>query len=124
MSIATMSARTHSMTPGDELIGSLTPERVKLAVTYAGAQSIESSYLEAQHWLTYALNTGIPANAFRQVCAAFEECEHIESGDLDFWFGGPNTEAHREALRQTSDETLAETISRCTNLLVTELGLR
>jgi hypothetical protein len=118
-----MSARVHTMTPEDELIGSMTRERVSLLVRAAGAMSVEKTTREARYWLSYALGIEVPLSRFDQVCWAFAERERLEDGDLEFWYSVPNTPAHRLAMQTASEETIAETIELCASRLATELEL-
>jgi hypothetical protein len=123
MSIATMSAKTHTMTPQDELIGSLTLERVSLLVRAAGAMSVEKTGREARYWLAHMLDIEVPVSRFDQVCWAFAERELLEDGDLEFWFGVQNTDSLRLAMQVTSEETIASAIAICAQRLATDLGL-
>lgn len=123
MSIATMSIKTHEMTPQDELIGSMTRERVSLLVRAAGAMSVEKTAREARYWLAHMLDIEVPASRFDQVCWAFAERERLEEGDLEFWFGVPNTTANRLAMQITSEETIAGTIAICAQRLSADLEL-
>jgi hypothetical protein len=122
MSIATMSRRLHEMTPEDELIGSLTRERVTLAVRYAGAQALEDIG-EARRWLAFALGTDIQDATFVQLSMAFEQRERVEEGDLEFWHGVPNTEANRERLRFGMDNAIEVTVAVLAQRLCSQLGV-
>ena len=119
MSIATMSARVHAMTPQDELIGSLTKERITLAVRYAGSQAVESTE-EAKHWLAYALNTDIPLS-FHTLASAFERREQLEDCDLEFWYD--ETEDQRERLQVKADASIDYCVNYLTNQLCSQLGI-
>jgi hypothetical protein len=121
MSIATMSARVHALTPQDELIGSLTKERIELAVRYAGAQAIEG-ISEARHWLAYALTTDIPLSFF-SLASAFEKREQLEDCDLEFWYELANTEANRAAMQAKADYSIDYCVRHLTAILCTQLGL-
>lgn len=123
MSIATLSARIHELTPGDELIGSLTKERVTLAVRYAGANAVED-IAQARHWLAYALNTEVTAKEFHKVAMAFEARERLEDSDLEFWHGLPNTHANREYLQDTAEASIDYSVRQLTNRLCTELDVQ
>lgn len=122
MSIATMSARVHAMTPQEELIGSLSRERVTLAVRYAGAQAVEDIG-EARRWLAYALGTDISESQFVQLAMAYEQRERTEDADLEFWFEVPNTIANREAVQANADEAIERTVAVLTNRLCAQLGV-
>ena len=121
MSIATLSARVHAMTPQDELIGSLTKERIELAVRYAGAQSLEGTE-EAKHWLAYALNTNIPLSFFT-LATAFERREQLEDCDLEFWYELRNTEANRVAMKAKAEYSIDYCVRHLSAILSTQLGI-
>ena len=116
-----MSARVHAMTPQDELIGSLTKERITLAVRYAGAQSLEGTE-EAKHWLGYALNTDIPL-PFHTLATAFEKREQLEDCDLEFWYDIANTEANREAMKAKAEYSIDYCVRHLTAILCSQLGI-
>jgi hypothetical protein len=122
MSIATMSARVHALTPPDELIGSLTKERVELAVRYAGAQSLEGTE-EARHWLGYALGTDVPAVTFAGLAQAFENREQLEECDLEFWYDLAHTEANLAAMKAKADCNIDYCVRHLTAILCTQLGV-
>jgi hypothetical protein len=122
MSIATMSARVHAMTPQDELIGSLTKERIELAVRYAGAQSLEG-ITEARHWLGYALGTDVLAVTFAGLAQAFENREQLEDCDLDFWYDIANTEANRAAMKVKAEYSIDYCVRHLSTILCTQLGV-
>lgn len=121
MSIATMSARVHAMTPQDELIGSLTKERIALAVRYAGAQSLEG-IAEAKHWLGYALNTDIPLS-FVTLAIAFEKREELEDCDLEFWYEIANTEENRIAMKAKAEYSIDYCVRHLTSQICFDLGV-
>jgi len=121
MSIATMSARVHNMIPKDDLIGSLTKQRIELVVRYAGGQSLEGTE-EARRWLAYALNTDIPVS-FHTLAVAFERREQLEDCDLEFWYELANTEANRDALKDKADASIAYCVDHLTNILATQTGV-
>jgi hypothetical protein len=120
MSIATMSARVHALTPQDELIGSLTKERIELAVRYAGAQSLEGIE-EARHWLAYALGTDVPTVTFAGLAAAFERREQLEDCDLEFWYDIANTEANRAAMQAKAEYGIDYCVRHLSSILSHEL---
>jgi len=122
MSIATLSARVHAMTPQDELIGSLTKERIALAVRYAGAQSVEDPG-EAHRWLAYALGTEVPNYLFMKVALAYEQRERLEDCDLEFWYEMPSTASNRERLQANADKAIEFEVARLTTRLCTQLGV-
>lgn len=122
MSVATLSRRVHAMTPEDELIGSLTRERVTLLVQEAGNLSL-ADYMAGKCWLAYALNTDIPINAFDQLAAAFRQAEETKDCDLEYWYDVPNTPENREALQKGADMTIDHCVILLTNRLCTQLGL-
>jgi hypothetical protein len=121
MSIATMSARVHALTPQDELIGSLTKERIELAVRYAGAQSLEGTE-EAKHWLAYALGTDVPL-AFYTLATAFERRDQLEDCDLEFWYELANTEANRAAMQAKAEYSIDYCVRHLSAVLCTQLGV-
>jgi len=116
-----MSARVHNMIPQDELIGSLTKERIELVVRYAGSQSLEGIQ-EARHWLAYALGTDIPVS-FATLAAAFERREQLEDCDLGYWYELPNTEANRDALKDKADASIDYCVRHLTAILCHQLGV-
>jgi hypothetical protein len=122
MSIATMSAKAHALIPQDELIGSLTRERVQLAVRYAGAQAIED-FETARHWLAYALGTDVPFGTFDRLTEAFQQREWLEYCDLEFWHDTRNTENNRYALKVKADETVTYCVASLSNVLCSQLGV-
>jgi hypothetical protein len=121
MSIATMSARVHALTPQDELIGSLTQERIELAVRYAGGQSLEGIE-EAKHWLAYALGTDVPL-PFYSLATAFDQREQLEDCDLEFWYELRNTEANRAAMQAKADYSIDYCVRHLTAILCAQLGV-
>jgi hypothetical protein len=121
MSIATMSARVHALIPQDELIGSLTKERIELAVRYAGGQSLEGTE-EAKHWLAYALGTDVPL-PFYSLAAAFERREQLEDCDLEFWYELANTEANRAAMQAKAEYSIDYCVRHLTAILSHDLGV-
>lgn len=124
MSIATMAAKTHAMTPEDELIGSMTRERVSLLVRYTGAHKfLEDGYLPAKLWLAHMLDTEVPESAYDTLIAAFTTANMMEDVDLELWYDLPNTEANRERLQKQADEVVTNCVEALTTLLCTQLGL-
>lgn len=122
MSISTMSARVHQLTPQDELIGSLTKERVQLAVRYAGANAVEDTD-KARRWLAYALDTDIPYFVFLKLSVAYEQREQLEDCDLEFWYELPATEANRAHLQEQADKAIEFEVDRLATRLCTQLGV-
>jgi hypothetical protein len=124
MSIATLSARVHAMTPEDELIGSMTRERVALLVRYTGGHKfLEVGFTPAQLWLAHMLDTEVPSEGFDYLIGAFTSATMIEDADLELWFDLPNTEAQREALLRAAEETIDNCVENLTTLLCTQLGI-
>lgn len=123
MSIATLSRSIQELTPQDELIGSLTKERVTLAVRYAGANAVEG-ITEARLWLAYALGTEVTAQQFHQVAMAYEQRERLEDCDLEFWYEVSNTAANRAHMQDDADQAITYTVLQLTNLLCTQLGVQ
>ena len=124
MSIATMSIKTHAMTTEDELIGSLTRERVSLLVRYTGAHKfLEVGQTPAQLWLAHMLDTEVPYGAFDQLCHAATSVGMIEEADLEWWFDSPNTDANREAIMRGAEQALDNCVEHLTTLLCTQLGV-
>lgn len=122
MSIATISAGQHRDIPADELIGSLTRQRVALLVRYAGAQTLDGPN-EAKHWLAYALNTEIPYGAFDQLREAFTTAHDLEDADLEYWYDVPNTIANKEAMQRGAEVVIDSCVENLTRLLCAELGV-
>lgn len=124
MSIATMAAKTHAMTPEDELIGSLTRERVSLVVRYTGGHKfLEDGFEGARYWLAHMLDTEVPFKEFDRLCAAFNTAGMIEDADLMYWFDTPNTEANRANFTHGADRTITNCVNDLTTLLCTQLGI-
>ena len=121
MSIATLSRIVHELTPPDELIGSLTKERVAAMVRYAGAMSLGDGQAAGRHWLAYALEMDIPEHDFSQLYHAFVQAQETETVDLDFWYGVANTAENRERLQQGADMTIDHCVILLTNRLSTQL---
>lgn len=120
--IASISRRVREMTPEDELIGSLTRERVTLLVQEAGNLSLADT-MAGKCWLAYALNCDIPANAFDQLAAAFEQAEATKDCDLEYWYDVPNTPENREQLQRGADMIIDHCVILLTNRLCTQLGV-
>jgi hypothetical protein len=116
-----MSARVHALTPQDELIGSLTQERIALAVRYAGGQALEGTE-EAKHWLAYALGTDVPL-PFYTLATAVERREQLEDCDLEFWYDIANTEANRAAMQAKADYSIDYCVRQLAAILCTQLGV-
>lgn len=123
MSIATLSAKVHALTPPDDLIGSLTKERVAAMVRYAGGQSMEDGATASRLWLAYALETDIPEHDFTQLHCAFVQARETETVDLEFWYEVANTEENRAALQRGADMTIDHCVILLTNRLATQLGV-
>jgi hypothetical protein len=121
--LARLSARIHAMIPPDELIGSLTRQRITLLVQEAGEKYIEDGHSPAKHWLAYALNTDIPDNAFEQVCAAFTQAREVENCDLVWWYDLPNTIENRAQLQRGADLTIDFAVEVLANRLCSQLGV-
>jgi hypothetical protein len=124
MSIATMAARVHAMTPEDELIGSMTRERVSLLVRYTGGHKfLEVGFTPAQLWLAHMLDTEVPAREYDDLIAAFTSANMVEEADLDLWFDMDNSEATRGVLQRQADYAVDVCVMNLTNLLCTQLGV-
>lgn len=124
MSIATMSARVHAMTPEDELTGSMTKERVSLLVRYAGGhQFMEKGTSKAQFWLGYMLDTEVPFKEFDHLCHAASTAQMVEEADLEFWYDTPNTGADRARLQADADDIFTNCVEALTTALCTQLGV-
>lgn len=108
MSTSTLSPRIHALTPADELIGSMTKERVELLVRQAGAQSLEDSD-QAGRWLAYAVEADVPYSLFQQVNAAYSEYEDLKECDLMYWYDEP--ESMREPMLATASDTIDVAVS-------------
>lgn len=124
MSIATLSASVQELTPADELIGTLTRERVELVVRYAANMAVEQGCLQIKRWLAYALDAEIPAKEWEQVYLAASDYRLAAEADLEFWFDMPNTEANREKLVESTGTALDFTIRTCAQHISTDLGLQ
>ena len=122
MSIATLSAKVQELIPADELIGSLTKERVGLMVRYAGAMSMDRGG-EARLWLAYALGTEIPEHDFVQLAMAVQQAQETETVDLEFWYDVANTPENRAQLQHGADMTIDHCVILLTNRLCTQLGV-
>lgn len=122
MSIATLSARMRLITPQDEMIGSLTRERVALAVRYAGGQVIDGPE-NAKRWLAYALNTDIPYGAWDQLEEAFKTAHNLEDCDLDYWYDICNSIANREAMIRGAELVIDSCVDNLSRLLCSQLGV-
>ena len=123
MSIATLSAKIQALIPEDELVGSLTKERVGLMVRHAGQMSLESNAGEARYWLAYALSTDIPVSGWDQVCSAYSTVEHLQEADLEWWYEIANTQANRENILRDAEGVLDVTVQTLTNKLCAQLGI-
>lgn len=122
MSIPTLSARMQALAPTDEMIGSLTTERVALAVRYAGGRVIDGPD-DAKHWLAWALNTDIPYGAWDQLSEAFQTAHSLEDADLDYWYDVPNTSANREAMLRHAGLIIDSCVENLARLLCAQLGV-
>jgi hypothetical protein len=122
MSIPTLSARMRVIEPQDEMIGSLTTERVALAVRYAGGQVIDGPD-DAKRWLAWALNTDIPYGAWDQLSEAFQTAHYLEDADLDYWYDVPNTLANREAMLRHAELIIDSCVESLSRLLCAQLGV-
>lgn len=119
-----MAAKTRALTPEDELIGSMTRERVSLLVRYAGGHKfLEVGFTPAQHWLAHMLDTEVPGEAYDDLIAAFTSATMIEDDDLELWYDIPNTEANRERMQKQADEAATNCVEALTTLLCTQLGV-
>lgn len=124
MSIATMAAKTHAMTPEDDLIGSLTRERVSLLVRYTGGRKFpEDGYLPAKLWLAHMLDTEVPEQGYSDLIAAFVTATMMEDLDLELWYDIKATEANREQLQKQADEVATNCVEALATLLCTQLGV-
>jgi hypothetical protein len=124
LSIGTLSTKTHNLIPEDELIGSLTRERVALMIRYAACEiASESGFQSGIRWLAYALDTDVPADAFMNVCLLADEAQGIEERDLMHWYDLANTDENREVMQEVADGTLAISVISLTNLLCAQLGV-
>lgn len=121
--IATMSAKVQSMIPEDELIGSLTRERVTLLAYEAGYMS-QNDLMAARCWLAYALNCDIPVNAFEQLYYAVQQGHTVKDVDLMYWYDVPNTPENRAQLQRGADMTIDHCVIHLSNLLCTQLGVK
>lgn len=124
MSIATMSRRVHDMTPTDELIGSLTKERVGLMVRYAGAMALEEGQSAGRHWLAYALDTDVPEHDYTQMHYAFLQAHETETVDLEHWYDIANTDENRAQIQRGADMTIDHCVILLTNRLATQLQVQ
>lgn len=122
MSMTALSARLTAGTPADELVGSLTRERVALLVRYAGGQVIDGPD-DAKHWLAWALNTDIPYGAWYQLSEAFQTAHSLEDADLMYWYDVPNTIANREMMLRHTGMLIDSCVEALTRLLCEQLGL-
>ena len=122
MSLSTLSARMQLITPQDEMIGSLTRERVALAVRYAGGQVIDGPD-NACRWLAYALNTDIPYGAWNQLEEAFKTAHNLEDCDLLYWYDVPNCLANREAMLYHAGLVIDSCVDNLSRLLCSQLGV-
>lgn len=122
MSIPTLSARMRLMQPQDELIGSLTRERVALAVRYAGGQVIDGPD-DAKHWLAWALNTDVPYGAWDQLSEAFQTAHYLEDADLDYWYDVPNTPENRDMMLRHAGLIIDSCVENLARLLCAQLGV-
>lgn len=122
MSIATLSARMHILTPQDEMIGHLTRERVALAVRYAGGQVIDGPD-DAQRWLAYALNTDIPLGAWNQLEEAFKTAHNLEDCDLNYWYDVPNTWVNRDSFLRGAGLIIDACVANLARVLCAQLGV-
>jgi hypothetical protein len=112
----------HLITPTDELIGSLTKERVALAVRYAGSQVIDGPS-NAMRWLAYALNTDVPPGAWNQLEEAFKSAHDLEDCDLMYWYDVPNTHANREHMLRHAGIIIDSCVENLARLLCDQLGV-
>lgn len=123
MSIATMAARTHAMTPQDELIGSMTRERVSLLARYAGGHRFLEDGTPARLWLAHALETDVPYKEFDRLCHAANTAVMIEECDLELWYDTPNTDADRARLQADADDIFTNCVEALTTVLCAQLGV-
>lgn len=125
MSIAPLSARVHSMIPADELVGSLTKQRVELLVRRAGCMSVEDGgdADQAGRWLAYAVEADLPYGLFMQLNAAYSSAKDIEECDLMNWFDIPNTDANRASLLKDADVAIDSAVEALTVRLCSKLSI-
>lgn len=123
MSVTTLSAKVQELTPADELIGSLTKERVGLMVRYAGAHSLSEGQAAGRHWLAYALETDIPESDYSQLHHSLVQAHETETVDLEWWYGVANTPENRVNLQRGADMTIDHCVILLTNRLCTQLGV-
>jgi hypothetical protein len=123
VSIQTLSRKVRELTPEDELIGSLTKERVNLMVRYAGAYAMDNGEAAGRHWLAYALETDIPEHDFSQLYHSFIQARETETVCLEFWYGVANTTENREQLQRGADMTIDHCVILLANRLSTQLGV-
>jgi hypothetical protein len=125
MSIATMALKTRALTPEDELIGSMTRERVSLLVRYTGGHKyLEVGPTAAQHWLAHMLDTDVPNNEYEALIAAFTMAANTEEIDLELWYDMANTDGNRAYLQQQADEVANNCVEALTTVLCTQLGVQ
>lgn len=118
--IATMSAKVHAMTPEDELIGSLTRERITLLVQEAGNLALTDA-MAARCWLAYALSTDIPKNLFEALYCSFVQAEEVKTCDLVLWYDMASTPENREVLQRGADMTIDHCVIMLANALCQQL---
>lgn len=118
-----MTRKVEALTPKDELIGSLTRERITLLAYEAGRMSAEHGLMTGRCWLAYAVNADIPVNAFEQLHYAVQQAHTVKDCDLMYWYDVPNTEANREQLQRGADMTIDHCAIHLANLLCTQLGV-
>jgi hypothetical protein len=122
MSIPTLAARMDVITPTEEMIGSLTKQRVALAVRYAGSQVIDGPD-NARRWLAYALGTDVPYGAWDQMEEAFKTAHNLEDCDLMYWYDIPNTIANRDMMLRHAEAIIDACVENLSRLLCEQLGV-
>lgn len=126
MSAATLARRAAQQAqpgPADEVIGSMTRERVALLVRATGDRYLEDGGSPAKHWLAHMLDTDVPSGAYDQLCGAYAQAARVDEGDLEFWFDVPNTDSNREALKLACEQTIDFCVDHLATLLCTQLGV-
>jgi hypothetical protein len=119
-----MSARVHAMTPEDELIGSMTWERVSLLVRYTGGHKfLEVGFKPAQLWLAHMLDTEVPFREYDELIAAYSSAGLVEDADLELWFEVGNNDYNRARLLADAERTIDNCVEALTTVLCAQLGI-
>lgn len=121
--LARRAAQQEAPVPADEVIGSMTRERIALLVRATGQRYLEDGGSPAKHWLAHMLDTEIPYGAYDQLCGAYSQAARVDNCDLEFEFDVPNTDANREAMQRACEQTIDFCVDRLTVLLCTQLGV-